>query len=324
MEGENDKGVLIGFEPLGTRGRCSRAVLSLVRPSLRCTLPRLTWTRPITLCAAALTSPEALHIQRHTRPILWAASLAPTRRQQQQQQQQQEQQLRLPVVVSLNIRGTPLPCPNPGDPTEPPLPSHPLRRPAQVSGAPRCVLGTGSLHLAGGDGTFVTFLAYGHHIQAAGSLPVDHRDRERNMEQITQQKGDNNNGTGFGNRPGHTRWPPTSQEFQFSSHGDTTRPHTPQAVCPLFAPADRNYGAAPKTPVYGLACSEGRGGLILEATHVYTDPGKYQVDAHFLDDLLGVVTGRWEAQVEVEELMQVTLGECCKTCLVYAVAGTRG
>ncbi|XP_045139440.1 uncharacterized protein LOC123520860 isoform X2 [Portunus trituberculatus] len=180
--------------------------------------------------------------------------------------------------------------------------------PAQIALEVKGVLGTGSLHLAGGDGTFVTFLAYGHHIQAAGSLPVDHRDRERNMEQITQQKGDNNNGTGFGNRPGHTRWPPTSQEFQFSSHGDTTRPHTPQAVCPLFAPADRNYGAAPKTPVYGLACSEGRGGLILEATHVYTDPGKYQVDAHFLDDLLGVVTGRWEAQVEVEELMQVTLG----------------
>ncbi|XP_063877315.1 uncharacterized protein LOC135109689 isoform X1 [Scylla paramamosain] len=79
-------------------------------------------------------------------------------------------------------------------------------------------------------------------------------------------------------------------------------------MCPLFAPADKNDGAASRTPVYGLACREGRDGLILEATHVYTDPGKYQVDAHFLDDLLGVVTGRWEAQVEVEELLQVTLG----------------
>ena len=76
--------------------------------------------------------------------------------------------------------------------------------------------------------------------------------------------------------------------------------------------------------MYGLACRERRGGLILEATHVYIDPGKYQVDAHFLDDLLGIVTGRWEAQVEVEELLQVTLSKCCKTCLVYAEAGMRG
>ena len=173
------------------------------------------------------------------------------------------------------------------------------------------MLGTGSLYLTGGDGTSVTFLASGHPSLVGGLLPIDDTDRERKKEQIAQQGGDTNGGLDYESHPTHTRWLPASKEFQLPPHGDTTRLAAPPVVCPLFAMADKNDGDALRTLVYDLACTEEVSGLILEVTHVYTDPGKYQVDAHFLDDLLGVVTGRWEAQVEVEELLQVTLGECC-------------
>lgn len=168
------------------------------------------------------------------------------------------------------------------------------------------MLGTGSFYLAGGDGTAITFLASGYPGQILGSLPTGRADPEGTKKLIARREGDNIIGPGYESREDGTRWPLVTSQYP----DDITGPTAPPVGCPVFVLADEEDLGAPQTPGYELACEVEGNDLILEATHVYSDPGQYQVEAHFLDDSVGVVTGKWQALVQVDQLLRVALGEC--------------